>query len=149
MDLTRLETRDEVSLLLREERNRIIDRNRSIVEAKAILRKADREDLLGFIEETRAIPDEYSPPSAAQLSAIEVGGRVFVCTYQTLTSCQDEFSAVHFWSLIVIKVTENEICGLSPSAFDDDERITVPIEFVCEIDEKPATDSKLITRMSR
>ena len=140
MDLTGLSTRDEVSLKLREERNWSIDRTRCIAEAKAILRKADREDLLGFIEETRAIPDEYSPPSAAQLSAIELGGRVFVCTFQMLTSCQDEWPAVHFWSLIVIKVTENEICGLSRSAFGDDERITVPIEFVCEIYERPAAN---------
>jgi len=141
MDLTGLETRDEVSLKLREERNWSIDRTRRIAEAKAILRKADREDLLGLIEETGAIPDEYSPPSAAQLSAIEVGGYVSVCTYQMLTSCQEEWPAVHFRSIIVIKVTENEICGLSRRAFDDDERITVPIEFVCEIDERPATDS--------
>ncbi len=141
MDLTGLSTRDVVSLRLREERNRIIDRNRSIVEAKAILRKADREDLLGLIEETRAIPDEYSPPSAAQLSAIEVGGRVFVCTYQMLTSSQEEWPAVHCRALEVLKVTENEICGLSRSAFGDDKRITVPIEFVCGIDGRPATDS--------
>ena len=141
MNLTILETRDEVSLRFRQERNRIIDRNRRIAEAKAILRKADREDLLGFIEETRAIPDEYSPPSAAQLSAIEAGDKVYVCTYGCLTGSCEEWPAVHFRSLIVLKVTENEICGLRRSGFDDDERITVPIEFVCEIDEKPATDS--------
>ncbi len=148
MDLTRLETRDEVSLRLREERNWSIDRNRRIAEAKAILRKADREDLLGFIEETRAIPDEYSPPSAAQLSAIEAGDKVYVCTYGCLTGSCEEWPAVHFRAVIVIKVTENEICGLRLSAFGD-ERITVPIEFVCEIDERPATNSKMITRMFR
>ena len=120
MDSTRFETRDEVSLRLREERNWSIDRDRCIAEAKAILRKADTQELLGVIEETRAIPDEYSPPSAAQLSAIEVGGRVFVCTYQMLTSSQYEWPAVHFWPLLVIKVSENEISGLSRSAFGDD-----------------------------
>ena len=141
MNLRRLETRDEVSARFRQERNRIIDRNRRIAEAKAILKKADREDLVGLIEETGPIPDEYSPPSVAQLSAIEVGGRVFVCTYQTLSGSLEEWPAVHFWPLIVIKVTENEICGLRLWAFDDEERITVPIECVCEIDERPATDS--------
>ncbi len=149
MNLRRLETRDEVSARFRQERNRIIDRNRRIAEAKAILKRADREDLVGLIEETGRIPDEYSPPSVAQLSAIEVGDKVYVCIYGCLTGSCEEWPAVHFWSLIVIKVTENEICGLSPSAFDDDERITVPIEFVCEIDERPATNSKMITRMFR
>ena len=141
MNLTGLETRDEVSLRFREERNWSIDRNRRIAEAKAILRKVDREDLLGLIQETGAIPDEYSPPSAAQLSAIEAGDKVYVCTYGCLTGSCEEWPAVHFRSLIVLKITENEICGLSRSAFGDDRRITVPIEFVCEIDEKPATDS--------
>ena len=140
MDLTGLSTRDEVSLKLREERNWSIDRTRRIAEAKAILRKADREDLLGFIEETIAIPDAYSPPSAAQLRAIEVGDRVFVCTYQMLTSCQEEWPAVHFWSLTVIKVTENEICGLRLKDFGDSDKITVPIKFVCDVDQSPAAD---------
>ncbi len=141
MDLTRLQTRDQVSLILREERNWSIDRNRRIAEAKAILRNADREDLLGFIEETTAIPDEYSPPSAAQLSAIEVGDKVYVCTYGCLTGSCEEWPAVHFRSLIVIKATESEICALLLRSFDDDEIITVPIECVSEIYERPATDN--------
>ena len=132
METNRFITREKVRDEVRQTRDHLIARNALIAQTESILKDAGREDLVGFVPEATEFGKEYSPPNASELAAIEVGDIVRVCT------CP-RYSDGFVWNpLVVLKISGDEIHGLlSGGLLEEDERVTVSLEYVCSIDDHP------------
>ncbi len=141
MKTNRFFTREKVRDRERQSRDHLIARNAGIAQTESILKDAGREDLLGFVAEATEIGEEYSPPNASELVAIEVGDVVRLCTYTRYPGYGFDWNP-----LVVLKISGDEIHGLLSGGFlDEDERVTVSLECVCSIDDhSPNVDQDVL-----
>ncbi len=132
-------SRENVTAYLRQLRDGDIARAKSVSEAESILKAAGREDLLSYVKDAEELGEAYSPPTDSELAAIQVGDVVRVCTPARYP--HDGFD----WNpLLVLRTNGEEIHGILRGGFmeeDQDERVTLSIEYVCDIDDRSGIDT--------